>query len=262
VNADWLAEHLGAPDLRVLEATVHLTHSEGGYEIRSGHDDWAAGHIPGSAFADLTGELSEPDATLNFTFPSPRRFGAAMSALGVEDGTAVVIYDRGGTMWATRVWWLLHAYGFEAAVLDGGLAAWTGELTDAPAPLHDATFTPRPNPRAIADKAEVSGGPACLINALAPEAFKAARIPGSTNLSSRDLLDPASGRFRSPDELRERLGAAGALGGGRVVTYCGGGISATLDAFALTLVGEHDVAVYDGSMGEWTSDAASPLERG
>jgi thiosulfate/3-mercaptopyruvate sulfurtransferase len=165
-------------------------------------------------------------------------------------------------MWATRVWWLLHAYGFEAAVLDGGLAAWTGELTDAPAPLHDATFTPRPNPRAIADKAEVSGGPACLINALAPEAFKAARIPGSTNLSSRDLLDPASGRFRSPDELRERLGAAGALGGGRVVTYCGGGISATLDAFALTLVGEHDVAVYDGSMGEWTSDAASPLERG
>ena len=135
MSADWLAEHLGAPDLRVLEATVHLTHSEGGYEIRSGHDDWAAGHIPGSAFADLTGELSEPDATLNFTFPSPRRFGAAMSALGVEDGTAVVIYDRNGTMWATRVWWLLHAYGFEAAVLDGGLAAWTGELTDAPAPL-------------------------------------------------------------------------------------------------------------------------------
>jgi thiosulfate/3-mercaptopyruvate sulfurtransferase len=202
VDADWLAEHLGDPKLRVLEATVHLTPKDGGYDVRSGREDWEAGHIPGSAFADLVGDLSEPDASLNFTFPAPGRFAAAMSALGVEDGTAVAVYDRTTTMWAT------------------------------------------------------------LINTLAPGAFAAARIPGSTNLPSRDLLDPDSGRFRSPDELRERLGAAGALGGGRVVTYCGGGISATLDAFALTLVGEPDVAVYDGSMGEWTADPALPIERG
>jgi thiosulfate/3-mercaptopyruvate sulfurtransferase len=76
-------------------------------------------------------------------------------------------------------------------------------------------------------------------------AFAAARIPGSTSLPSRDLL-----------------AAVGALGGGRVVTYCGGGISATLDAFALTLLGEPDVAVYDGSMAEWTSGSALPIERG
>jgi thiosulfate/3-mercaptopyruvate sulfurtransferase len=262
VNADWLAEHLDAPDLRILEATVYLTPSGGSYEVRSGREDWEGGHIPGSAFADLITELSQPHDTLNFTFPAPGRFGAAMSALGVEDGTAVVIYDRNGTMWATRLWWLLHAYGFEAAVLDGGLAAWRGDLTGAPEPRHVATFTPRPHPRTIADRAEVENGPACLINALSPEAFRAARIPGSTNLAGRDLLDPESGRFRSPEELRERLGAAGALGGGRVVTYCGGGISATLDAFALTLVGEPDVAVYDGSMGEWTANPALPLERG
>ena len=137
-----------------------------------------------------------------------------------------------------------------------------GELTDAPAPEHDATFTPVRIRGRIADRAEIENGPACLINALSPEAFRAARIPGSTNLAERDLLDPESGRFRSPEELRERLGAAGALGGGRVVTYCGGGISATLDAFALTLLGEPDVAVYDGSMGEWTSDPALPMERG
>ena len=124
-------------------------------------------------------------------------------------------------------------------------------------PLHAA-----PQPRKIADRAEIENGPACLINALGPAAFEAARIPGSTSLPSRDLLDPDSGRFRSEDELRERLGAAGALGGGRVVTYCGGGISATLDAFALTLLGEPDVAVYDGSMGEWTADPSLPMERG
>jgi thiosulfate/3-mercaptopyruvate sulfurtransferase len=262
VNADWLAEHLGAPDLRVLEATVYLTRRDGGFDLRSGREDWAAGHIPGSAFADLITDLSQPHDTLNFTFPPPGRFGDAMSALGVEDGTAVVIYDRNGTMWATRLWWLLRAYGFDAAVLDGGLAAWGGELTDAPAPQHAASFTPRPHPRMIADRAEVASGPACLINALSPEAFRAARIPGSTNLAGHDLLDPDSGRFCSPDELRKRLAAVGALGGGRVVTYCGGGISATLDAFALTLLGESNVAVYDGSMGEWMADPALPLERG
>ena len=263
VNADWLTEHLDAPDLRVLEATVYLTHRDGGYDVRSGREDWAAGHIPGSAFADLIDDLSEPHDSLNFTFPPPGRFAAAMSALGVGDDTAVVIYDRNGTMWATRLWWLLHTYGFDnAAVLDGGLAAWTGELTDAPAPTHAADFTPCPQPRRIAGRAEIENGPACLINALAPAAFEAARIPGSASLPSRDLLDPHSGRFRSPEELRERLGAVGALGGGRVVTYCGGGISATLDAFALTLLGEPDVAVYDGSMREWTSDPALPIERG
>jgi 3-mercaptopyruvate sulfurtransferase SseA len=109
------------------------------------------------------------------------------------------------------------------------LAAWHGELTDAPAPVHAATFTPRPQPRTIAGRAEI---------------------------------DPDSGRFRSPEELRERLGAAGALGGGRLVTYCGGGISATLDAFVLTLLGEADVAIYDGSMGEWMADSARPIARG
>jgi thiosulfate/3-mercaptopyruvate sulfurtransferase len=262
VSAAWLAEHLGEPGLRVLEATVYLSPRDGGYDVRSAHEDWAAGHIPGSAFADLIDQLSEPHDSLSFTFPSPRRFAAGMSALGVEDGTAVVVYDRTSTMWATRLWWLLHTYGFEnVAVLDGGLAAWEGELTDTPAPTREAEFTPRPHPRRIADCAEVANGPACLINALGPAAFSAARIPGSTSLPSRDLLD-ASGRFRPPGELRERLGAVGALGGGRVVTYCGGGISATLDAFALTLLGEPDVAVYDGSMGEWTSDPALPLERG
>jgi thiosulfate/3-mercaptopyruvate sulfurtransferase len=70
VNAGWLAEHLDAPDLRVLEATVHLTsRDDGGYDVRSGREDWAAGHIPGSAFADLVDALSRPHETLGFTFP-------------------------------------------------------------------------------------------------------------------------------------------------------------------------------------------------
>ena len=88
---------------------------------------------------------------------------------------------------------------------------------------------------------------------------RAGRIPGSVNVYAKDLLDPDTGRLLDLDRLRER--PVGALGGGRVVAYCGGGISATLDAFALTLLGEPDVAVYDGSMADWAADPSPPLDR-
>ena len=194
-----------------------------------------------------------------------------MSALGVEDGTRVVIYDRNGMTWSTRVWWLLRAYGFDdAAVLDGGWKAWTDEgrpTSTDPAPRHDAAFTPRPRPDLIADKAEVQEGPPCLLNALAPDVFsgetnrygRAGRIPGSVNVYAKTLVDPDTGRLLAPDQLRERLGG---MGDERVVAYCGAGISATLDAFALTLLGAPDVAVYDGSMSEWVADPDLPLDRG
>jgi len=272
VSPDWLAEHLGDDDVRVLEATAWLdppTREGKPYDVRSGRADWESGHIPGSAFADLVHDLAEPDPALNFTFPSPGRFAAGMSALGVEDGTAVVIYDRNGMTWSTRLWWLLRAYGFDdAAVLDGGLKAWPGPLSTEPAPQRAAAFTPRPRPRVIAGKDEVQAGPPCLLNALAPDVFsgetnrygRAGRIPGSVNVYAKELVDPDSGRLLAPEALRERLGAVGALGGDRVVAYCGAGVSATLDAFALTLLGEPDVAVYDGSMSEWVADPARPLE--
>jgi len=277
VDTAWLAQHLDAPDVRVLESTAFLDPpaSPGKpYDVRSGRAEWESGHIPGSAFADVVEDLAEPHPTLNFTFPSPERFAAGMSALGVEDGTVVVIYDRNGMTWSTRVWWLLRAYGFDAvAVLDGGWQGWTDEgrpVSAEPAPEHSASFTPRPRPELIADRAEVEAGPGCLLNALAPDVFRgetnrygrAGRIPGSVNVYAKELVDPESGRLLAPRALRERLDSVGAVGGGRVVAYCGAGISATLDAFALTLLGERDVAVYDGSMSEWVADPKLPLEQG
>jgi thiosulfate/3-mercaptopyruvate sulfurtransferase len=270
VGPDWLAAHLDHPDLRILEATAWLDppSSPGKpYDVRSGRAEWEAAHILGSAFADLVHDLAEPHPTLNFTFPSPERFARGMSALGVEDGTFVAIYDRNGMTWSTRLWWLLRAYGFDdAAVLDGGWQGWSGPISDAPAPERSASFTPRPRPKLIADKAEVQDGPPCLLNALAPDVFsgetnrygRAGRIPGSVNVYAKDLVDPDTGRLRAPDELRERLGG---FVDDRVVAYCGAGVSATLDAFALTLLGATDVAVYDGSMSEWVADPALPLER-
>jgi thiosulfate/3-mercaptopyruvate sulfurtransferase len=274
VSAAWLESQLGAEDLRIIESTSYLRPAEGkAYEIESGRADWEAGHIPGSAYADVNDELAEPHPSLNFTFPSAERFAAAMSALGVQDGTRVVLYDRGGPMWATRAWWLLRAYGFDdAAVLDGGWESWTGPVSTDPAPSFDATFTPRPRPSLIADRdevlADVENGGVCLLNALSPAVHegketrygRAGRIPGSVNVYAQHLVDPETRRFLPVETLRERLAVAN--DGRRVIAYCGGGISATVDAFALTLAGARDVAVYDGSMTEWLSDPSLPVETG
>jgi thiosulfate/3-mercaptopyruvate sulfurtransferase len=273
VDPLWLAEHLDASDLRVLETTAWLDPAEGKpYEIRSGRPAWEKAHIAGSAFADVIHDLAEPHPSLNFTFPTPERFKAGMEALGVGDGTAVVLYDRNGMTWSTRLWWLLRVYGFDnAGVLDGGWHGWEGPISDDPAPSHpDAHFTPRLRPALLASLDEVAAGPPCLLNALAPDVFRgetnrygrAGRIPGSVNVYAKALVDPESGRLLGPEMLRERLGAVGALGDERVVAYCGAGVSATLDVFALTLLGKEDVAVYDGSMSEWIADPARPLDVG
>lgn len=281
VDGDWLQARLGEDDLRIIECTSYLDPpSTPGhpYDVRSGRADWAAGHIPGSAYVDVNRDLAEPHSRLNFTLPSPERFAGGMSAVGVQDGTVVVLYDRAGPMWATRVWWLLRTYGFDAAaVLDGGWEGWTADgrpVSTEPPPERAAHFTPRLRGHLVASKDEVLAsveqeGGACLLNALPPAVHsgernlygRPGRIPGSVNVYARHLLDRRTGRFLPPPQLHERLEGTGALRDGRVIVYCGGGISATVDAFALTLLGAPDVALYDGSMSEWLLDPALPLER-
>ncbi len=176
------------------------------------------------------------------------------------------------------MWWLLRSFGFDdVAVLDGGFLRWKAEgrpTTAEPTPAApEATFTASDRPELVADTAEVlevvNDGGACLINSLTAEDFSATstdryarpgRIPGSLNVPVFDLLDE-DGRFRSTDELREHFADVLARPG-RKITYCGGGIAATGDALALHLLGETDVAVYDGSLREWTSDETLPLEVG
>jgi thiosulfate/3-mercaptopyruvate sulfurtransferase len=211
--------------------------------------------------------------------PPAEQFAAVMSSLGVGDGTRVVCYDAAMNMWAARLWWMLRAFGFEdAAVLNGGWRKWKQEghpVSDAPSAHPPGTLTPRPRPEMIATRddvlAYVQGGGACVLNALAGEQHhgsgaspyaRAGRIAGSTNVPAMALLDSDTHAYRPAGELRALFQAAGALDGKRVVTYCGGGIAASSDALALTLLGVEDVAVYDGSLSEWAADPSLPMEVG
>ncbi|ROO88135.1 thiosulfate/3-mercaptopyruvate sulfurtransferase [Actinocorallia herbida] len=272
-----LAARLGDPALRVFDTTVRLPRPPGGgpYTPESGQDVYDRGHVPGAGFADLVGDLAEP-GPLPFALPSPERFADAAGRLGMGPGTHVVVYAQESPMWATRMWWLLRYFGFDAvSVLDGGLPAWRAAglpLETGTSAYPAAPFTARPRPELLARRADVerivADGSSCLANALAPEVFRGegktsysrpGRIPGSVNAPAKGLLD-ADGNFLPTQELTDRLG--GLLAEPSVVVYCGGGISATIPVFALALLGRTDARLYDGSLAEWSADPALPLETG
>jgi thiosulfate/3-mercaptopyruvate sulfurtransferase len=278
VETEWLNAHLADPSLRILDCTVFLKPVEGGVRPESGREEWARGHIPGSAFADLLGDLSARDTSLPVMMPPAEQFAAAMSSYGVGDGTSVVLYDSSQNMWAARVWWMLRAFGFDdAAVLNGGWRKWTLEqrpVSTADPQYPPAKFVARPRAGFIVNKeqvfAAIDDSSVRMINALSADehAGKVTRtrrpghIPNSMNVPAGSLVDSATNAYLSPDVLRSRFAQAGALDRERVITYCGGGIAACSDALALTMLGQHNVAVYDGSLAEWASDPNSPLEVG
>jgi thiosulfate/3-mercaptopyruvate sulfurtransferase len=202
-----------------------------------------------------------------------------MGALGVGPSTRVVAYSSDAPMWACRIWWLLRYFGFDdVRVLDGGLASWrkagyplsTETAATAPAP-----FVAKVRPELLATKDDIlavlAGRGTCLVNALSPETFRGevnpyfrpGRIPGSLNVPAHNLIDQHTGCFRPAFELAAELGDLAHAGQPTpAIVYCGGGISATVDIFALAILGRDDVRLYDGSLNEWSADPRLALEVG
>lgn len=214
---------------------------------------------------------------LRFTFPTSEHFAAAMSRLGVGPEHEVVLYSTAKTQWATRIWWMLRAFGFERArVLNGGFAKWRAEgraVDEGAADYPPARFTASLRPDMVAYRDDVLDGlkdDGCVVvNALAADKHRGEGIPygrpgriaGSVNLPADDLLDD-EGRFLPAGRLRARFEALGIGPDKKVITYCGGGIAATADSFALALLGYPDGAMYDNSMSEWANDDALPMAAG
>lgn len=290
VSTEWLAERMGDPSLRIIDATAFLKIPEDSGEVGawSGRDEYNGGHIPGAVFADLMNELSDQEAEMPFTVPPREQFLAQISRLGVGDGTYAVIYDQGNALvgspvaaayWASRLAWQLRYEGYgNIAVLDGGLTKWKEEgrpISTEPGHYPAAVFTGERRDELIATKEDVKKAindeSIVLINSLSPEDFRGetetyprkGHIPGSKNVFFGVHANEKTKELFSDKVLRETFEKTGALDlGKKVITYCGGGIAATWNALILNKLGQKNVAVYDGSMNEWASDSECPLVTG
>lgn len=280
ISTDDLARRIGAPALRIFDCTTYLKPGpDGRYIAESGWANYDKGHIPGAAFLDLGAELSDQSSKLRFTLPPLDELTRAFAAKGIGHGTFVVLYSHGSPIWATRIWWMLRAVGFdEAAILDGGLDRWKAEnrpLSTERTNFPPATLTLRGRPELFVGKDAVKaaiGQPATLIlNALSHDQHKGSggvtygrpgRIAGSSCVPAASLLGPDK-TLKPIAELRAAFESVGAVPDKRILVYCGGGIAASLDAFVLTAVlGHKKVTVYDNSMQEWSNDPSLPMETG
>jgi thiosulfate/3-mercaptopyruvate sulfurtransferase len=261
VDTAWLLERLGNPALRIVDCRWRLG------QPGAGAAAYADAHIPGAAFLDVDGDLSSaPGPAGRHPLPDAQAFQAAARRAGIGLGTPVVAYDEAGEGGAVRLWWLLRHFGHEdAAVLDGGLAAWReaeGPLRTGAEQTEPGDFEARARDRDTLDAGELAerlaDGRLALIDARAPERYSgesepvdkvAGHIPGAGNAPFAELAP--SGRFLPPADLRERLERAGAGARRELVAYCGSGVTACTVVLAAELAGL-EARLYPGSWSEWS----------
>jgi thiosulfate/3-mercaptopyruvate sulfurtransferase len=264
VSAEWLQSHLAA----VVPADVRWY-----LDGRSGRAAYDAGHLPRAVFIDLDTVLAGAPgpAAGRHPLPEPAEFAAALGALGIGDGDTVIAYDDAGGVTAARLGWMLRAIGHEAAVLDGGLAAWPGPLETNATTRPSTTFTARPWPADLLASIEDAASPDnVVLDARARERYRgevepvdprAGHIPGARSFPCRENLDPA-GRLLREAELRARLGAIGVEVDTAVVSYCGSGVNACHNLLVLEHLGLGRGRLYPGSWSQWSSDPARPAAIG
>jgi thiosulfate/3-mercaptopyruvate sulfurtransferase len=281
VSTEWLAAHLGAPDLCVVDIRGKVLPPGSKPRYIGKEDDYKAAHIPGAVFVDWTRDIVDLEDPVPAQIARPDAFAAKMAELGIGNGTLVVAYDDYRHIFAGRLAWALRYYGHDAVrVLDGGWARWLaeGRATSQEVPHRPrAQFTPavRPELRRTSDDVAAALGKegVLLIDARPPEQYSGAasaatrsgHIPGARNVPYANLVDPATGTFLPQNELARAFADAGvdiAKLPTEVIVYCNGGVSCTVPLQALQLLGRSDVSVYDGSWNEWGNDASRPIHLG
>lgn len=274
VTTEWLANEMGASDLRIVDASWHMPASG-----RSGLDEYLAGHIPGAVFMDLA-DLVDTGSPVDNTLPPPEKFASRMQSLGLGDGSRIVIYDDSAVKTAARAWFMLKLFGaHDVAILDGGIAKWKAEgrpLTEGRENLRHRHFTAWQEEGKVRTKdqmlANVASGAEQVVDARGAPRFTgeeadprphiaAGHIPGSRNLPYSALFN-ADGTFKDKAGLKDAFASAGIDLAQPVVATCGSGVTACVLLFGMHLLGKEDAKLYDGSWSEWGADPATPKSVG
>jgi thiosulfate/3-mercaptopyruvate sulfurtransferase len=275
VSTGWLADHLTAPDVAVLDASWHLPNSG-----RSGKAEFLSAHIPGALFFDID-EIADTSSLYPHMLPSPEKFSSRMRKMGIGDGKRIIIYDTLGLYSAARAWWMFRVFGKDdVAILDGGFPKWKMEgrpIEDGePPPRQERHFTARYQAMLVKDRDDVlravRSGKEQLVDARSagryagsePEPRQGVRsghIPGARSLPYSDLVN-RDGTLKPASEIDQAFAKAGIDTDQPVIAYCGSGVTAAVLSFGLAVAGHHGHAVYDGSWSEWGSDGDLPIETG
>lgn len=274
VSTEWLASELGKSDLRIVDATLFLPDHG-----RNARAEFEAAHIPDAVFMDLD-EIVDTASGLPHMLPTPEKFASRMQALGLGDGSRVVVYDNSPLKSSARAWWMLRVFGaHEVAILDGGLAKWQaeGRPVESGKPVvrhrHFTVWQDNSLVRTLDQMVEnlkakgeqiLDARPAGRFAGTDPEprpGLRGGHMPGARNLPHGQLFNE-DGTWKRGDELRSAFTQAGIDLGRPVVTTCGSGITAAVLAFGMHLLGKKDVGLYDGSWSEWGARAETPVVTG
>ncbi|MEU7906028.1 sulfurtransferase [Actinoplanes sp. NPDC049118] len=231
---------------------------------RSGRAAYESGHLPGAVFVDLDRWLARHGSPADgrHPLPDPEVFAQGMAAVGIGDDDIVIGYDDAGGVMAARLVWMLRATGHEAALLDGGLTAYEGELVRGGPERPPAVFTARPWPAdRLAGIDDAVDGSSVVLDARDRARFRgdtepvdprAGHIPGARSLPCRENLAD-DGRFLAVPALRERFASAGVTAGADVVSYCGSGVTACHNLLALEHAGLGVGRLYPGSWSQYSA---------
>jgi thiosulfate/3-mercaptopyruvate sulfurtransferase len=275
VSTEWLAQYINNPDLRIVDVRWYLFDKD-----KTGYSEYLRGHVPGAVFMDLDRDLASPPGLGPGRHPLPKAdvFAQAAARAGIAADKHVIAYDDRGAASAARLWWLLRYFGHDrVSLLDGGISKWVEEKrplqTEIPT-VPESHFVPHPRPEMVVDANMVDrlhNDPRALVldvrvaeryeGKIEPIDPRAGHVPGAKNAPYPGNLQPDQ-RFLSAEELRRRFEALGAGDKDKIVSYCGSGVNACQNIFALHLAGLTNALLYEGSWSDWSSTPSRPLAIG